>query len=102
MAGNKLFICFSSRILSGIQARASHIWSYRPTHAPSVRGLVRVWGTHPGEMVTQAQHSSVTEDAAGAALDTDFSLPPWKTTAMNLFQLQFYELIVYRYVHFVY
>lgn len=57
-----------------------------------------MWGTHPGKMVTQAERSSVSEDAAGAALDTEtFPGHRDETTATSLLQLQFYELLVYHY-----
>lgn len=49
-------------------------------------------------MVAQAECSSISEDAAGAALNTEtFPGHRDETTAMNLLQLQFYELFVYHY-----
>lgn len=54
-----------------------------------------MWGTRPGEMVTQVERSGVSEDAAGAALHKEtFPGHRDKTTAMTLLQLQFYELFV--------
>lgn len=59
MAINNIFICLLCRILSCIQAGAGCIWSYWPTHGPSIRGLVWMRGTNPRKVVTQEEWATL-------------------------------------------
>ena len=56
---NNILICLFCRILSCIQAGARQIWPYWPALDPSIRGLVRMWGTNPRKVVTQEEQATL-------------------------------------------
>ncbi|KAF7644996.1 hypothetical protein LDENG_00212290, partial [Lucifuga dentata] len=92
---------YSTRILSCVQTGACDVWTYRPTHAPSFRGLVRMRRAHPWKVVTQAtrrcgyrgQPACILLQAL-PPLETDFTPATTKDTTTNLASQQKKENIV--------